>query len=166
MSRKPRIRDVVSWSEPARTLGDRIFDGFVSVLVDALCGTFPTMALRDSRRRLPNDPKARVRVKYIFIESGTASWMPPTWADPPFIVMSSESAWIATSGRDKAAELDLMHLRLESLVVPEDELMSGPDTVCEGRLVGNGIELKANGSWIAFAWLGYLAGWPDPGLKE
>lgn len=116
----------------------------------------------DSRRRVPGDPEEALSLDGFRVESGTAAWMPPAWADRPRLRASSTRAWIEPPGLAAPVPLDLDSLELVGLEPVHGRSVAHEDAQCRGRLVGPGTDVVVRGPWIAFAWLGRLAGWPDP----
>ncbi|WP_166852922.1 hypothetical protein [Isoptericola sp. BMS4] len=112
------------------------------------------------RRRLPRDPERSIRGFTCTVRSGTAPWMPGEHADRPVLHLSATKAWVVPPGVPRRVDLDPPGLRLVSLTVGHEPTDLADE--CTATVAGRGIELEVCGPWIALAWLGRLAGWPDP----
>jgi len=170
MTRRPRIRSLVEWDEPAAAGSLSPSDGIWGALMVALDlaldaglqrGLAAVFTVDLNHRRLPKDPTKALRFGNVLVMSGTAPWMPTTsWADRPQLRSSSESAWVQRGGLGGTLPLDLSDVRIVSLGPNRGTTVVGAD--CAARLVGAGVDVRVVGPWIAFAWLGHLGGWPDP----
>jgi hypothetical protein len=118
---------------------------------------------RGSRRRLPKDPDQEITDLWCPVTSGNAPWMPGKYADPASLRMSSVAAWIVPPGLPRRIELDLTEYHL--VHVNQEGALRHRGDVCVALIAGPGYEFAIRGSWLAIAWLGHLAGWPDPGRE-
>ncbi|MFE5335655.1 hypothetical protein ACFQ8E_07060 [Isoptericola sp. NPDC056573] len=176
----PRVQDVISWRRPRRQRrGVRESAGAASGLVRAAVdlalsianGNAPTgdvASLGDEPPRVPRDPAEPVAELPCAVVGGTADRLAEVDGERPTLWTSRRRTWAAlpaTSGAAPAdVELDRTTLTLRSLTLAPAE--QGPwtlDALCSARVTGPGTELDLEGSWLALAWLGHLAGWPDPG---
>ncbi len=169
MTTQPLIRDLIGWRPPGSS-ADKVADGvFLTLLnavgagIDAAIGTSgglfagnPTLI---ARRHLPSDPAEEIKGFLCMVMTGTAPWMPSVHADRPLVRMSGSAAWVVPPGIPRPVALDLAALRLVRLNT--DRVVSMSDE-CTAAIGGKGIDVEIRGPWIAIAWLGHLAGWPDP----
>jgi hypothetical protein len=164
---RPRLGDLIEWRPPVpssgvRRIGFDAIRGLVVVVAGVLAfGSNGSLDLgRVSRRRLPDDPGAEILDLSCRVTDGTAPWMPGPYADRPVLRMSSTTAWIQPPGLRPRVELDLSRHRLTGM----RHLFSapGPEGVVSAEIVGPETQVTVRGPWIAIAWLGHLAGWPDP----
>jgi len=168
---RPRLGDLIEWRPPAppsgaRRVGFNAIRGLVVVVAGAVAlgsnGLTPSSLDlgRVSRRRLPDDPGEEILEFSCRVTDGTAPWMPGSHADRPVLRMSSTSAWIQPPGLRSRVELDLSRHRLTGM----RHLFSvpGPEGMVSAEIVGPETQVTVRGTWIAIAWLGHLAGWPDP----
>jgi len=58
--------------------------------------------------------------------------------------------------------LDLERLALRSLRRDDGDAPRRVYDQCRARLVGDSVDVRLEGPWIALAWLGHVGGWPDP----
>ncbi|MGC5166349.1 hypothetical protein [Luteimicrobium sp. DT211] len=138
-----------------------------------------------ARSRLPRDPAAPVVT--LAAMGGDARWLPPRWADRPLLHVTRDAAYVERAARPRI-DLDLARSRLTSLTAADAGGSSGvgfvaavldrvpgtvalppveithPDDECTATIETPHGSFTANGPWVAVAWLGLVAGWPDPGL--
>lgn len=171
----PRVQDAISWRRPRRQRrGMRESAGAATGLVRAAVdlalsianGNAPAgdvSSLGDEPPRVPRDPAEPVAELPCVVVGGTADWLPAgtegvsLWAAP-------SRTWVELPGEAADVELDRTALTLRSLTLAPAE--QGPWTLearCSATVTGPGQELVLEGSWLAIAWLGHLARWPDPG---
>jgi hypothetical protein len=112
-----------------------------------------------ARKRLPRDPQEEIDGFACKVVGATAPWMPSKYADPAWLRMSATGAWISPPGLPRRINLDLTAYRLAQLL-PDGR--TGPADPCIATIAGQESEFKISGPWLAVAWLGHLAGWPDP----
>ncbi|MGW8564821.1 hypothetical protein [Isoptericola sp. NPDC055881] len=86
--------------------------------------------------------------------------MPGQHADRPMLHLSATRAWVVPPGLPRRVDLDLTALRLVGIVADGD--LTGPADDCTAHVAGADGDFELHGPWIAIAWLGHLAGWPDP----
>jgi hypothetical protein len=175
-----------------RWLPDAFPSLLVSVLSAALSGgdggsaAAPVGEASVARSRLPRDPAKSVVA--LTIRGGDARWMPPRWADRPVLHVTQEAAYVERAARPRVV-LDLDRIRLVSLARDEEAdhaeagfvgavldhvpgtlpVASGarirhPDDECAAVVETPQGTFTAVGPWVAVAWLGLVARWPDPGL--
>ena len=171
----PRVQDAISWRRPRRPRrGARESAGAATGLVRAAVdlalsiahGNAPAgdvSSLGDEAPRVPRDPAAPVPELPCVVVGGTADWL-PAGAEGAELWAARSRTWVALPGEARDLELDRATLALRSLVLaPGEEAPWTLDSPCRATLVGPGTDVVVEGSWLAVAWLGHLAGWPDPG---
>jgi len=121
------------------------------------------------------------------VMGGDARWLPPRWADRPILHVGRDEAFVERAARPRIA-LDLRRARLVDLT-PDDGSGSDhagfvaamldrvpgsaaaparrlrfthPDDACTATIETPQGTFTAHGPWVAVAWLGTIAGWPDP----
>ncbi|GAA4832910.1 hypothetical protein GCM10023221_06370 [Luteimicrobium xylanilyticum] len=174
-----------------RWLPDAFPSLLVTVLSAALSGgdgggaTAPIGEASVARSRLPRDP-AKAVVSLV-VRGGDARWMPPRWADRPVLHVTQDLAYVERAARPRIV-LDLDRIRLVSLArdveadhteagfvsamldhvpgtlpVTPDVRIRHPDDECAAVIETPQGTFTAVGPWVAVAWLGLVARWPDPG---
>jgi len=114
--------------------------------------------------RVPRDPAQPVAELPCVVVGGTAPWAAAPGEDRPHLWATAPRFWVELPGEGGEVELDRATLALRSFaVVPGQDGPVTLDTRCEATVAGPGLELVLQGSWLAVAWLGHLARWPDPG---
>ncbi len=189
--RLPGRREPTAGTSAARWLPDALpalFSTMVSVLLSGGDGggsAVPIGEASTARSRLPRDPTAPV--VSMAVTGGDARWLPPRWADPPVLHVTRDAAYVQRAARPRIS-LDLSRLRLVELV--NDDAGHGseggfvsamldrvpgtlpaapglhlrhPDDPCLATIETHDGTFTAHGPWVAVAWLGLVAGWPDPG---
>ncbi|MEL7976071.1 hypothetical protein AAG589_09440 [Isoptericola sp. F-RaC21] len=173
---KPRVQDVISWRRPRRPRrslreGVRSATGLLSAAVDlavsvgsGTASTADLSTLGTEPPRVPQDPAQPVAELPCVVVGGTAGWLPATGPERPHLWATRGRTWVALDAGGQDVELDRTSLALRSLTLAPGE--PGPwtlDARCAATVTGPGTELAVEGAWLAIAWLGHLAGWPDPG---
>lgn len=171
----PRVQDAVSWRRPRRQRrGARESAGAATGLVRAAVdlalsianGSAPAgdvSSLGDEPPRVPRDPAEPVAELPCVVVGGTAGWL-PAGTEGAHLWSARSRTWVELPGAAADVELDRSTLALRSLTAAPGE--DGPwtlETRCTAVIEGPGTELRLEGAWLAVAWLGHLAGWPDPG---
>jgi hypothetical protein len=90
--------------------------------------------------------------------------MPPEWAGPQEIVVTGVAATIAPPGLHSAPQiLPLQELQLIAAHCP-DRLWFPKCATAEWELALSHSDavVWVSGPWLTLAWLGLLAGWPEP----
>jgi hypothetical protein len=165
-----RLGDVVTWTiEPGpSTAGLRRVRDAVASAVASVLGAASGLAAYGPRDpavgdRLPRDPDRQVYLGGLCIDTGSP-WTPaePGEGARPLLV-NQRVAWTGDLGSTDAARL----VPLESLHVVRAE-PEGRDATRSARsrwrlVVSDGShEVGISGTWLALAYLGALAGWPEP----
>jgi hypothetical protein len=178
---RPRVQDVISWRRPRRPRpsvrgGIQAATGLLSAAVDlavsvgsGTASTADLSTLGTEPPRVPQDPEQPVAELPCVVVGGTAGRPPATGAERPHLWAARDRTWVEHPATAEDAphgdvELDRATLTLRSLALAPGE--PGPwtlDTPCTATITGPGTEIVVEGSWLAIAWLGHLAGWPDPG---
>jgi len=189
--RLPGRREPTVGTSVARWLPDALPSLFGTVLSVALSGgdggssAIPIGETSVARSRLPRDPAEPVISMAVM--GGDARWLPPRWADRPVLHVTRDSAYVERAARPRIT-LDLSRLRLVALANDDTEPSSGggfvsamldrvpgtlptptelrlrhPDDPCLATIESPDGTFTAHGPWVAVAWLGLVAGWPDPG---
>ncbi|MFC7877625.1 hypothetical protein [Isoptericola sp. NPDC057391] len=171
----PRVQDAISWRRPKRKRrGVRESAGAATGLVRAAVdlalsianGNAPAgdvSSLGDEPPRVPRDPAEPVAELPCVVAGGTVDWL-PAGPEPARLWAARSRTWVELPGDADDVELDRSALTLRSLALAPGH--DGPwtlDTPCTATLAAPRTELVVEGSWLAIAWLGHLAGWPDPG---
>ena len=170
-----RVQDAISWRRPRRPRrGARESAGAATGLVRAAVdlalsianGNAPAgdvSSLGDDPPRVPRDPAEPVAELPCVVAGGSAAWL-PAGTEGAHLWAARSRTWVELPGETADVELDRATLTLRSLTLAPAE--QGPWTLearCSATVTGPGQELVLEGSWLAIAWLGHLAGWPDPG---
>ncbi|MGW8566120.1 hypothetical protein [Isoptericola sp. NPDC055881] len=176
---RPRVQDTISWRRPRRRrLGARAGAGaavgLVSAAVDlAVSVAGGTGGVSDLSRlgtdapRVPRDPAQPVADLPCIVVGGTAPWAPASWAGRPHLWATAGRFRVELPAPRGEVVLDPAALSLRSLVVaPGQHGATTLDTRCDATVVGPDLEIVVQGTWLAIAWLGHLAGWPDPGVPQ
>ncbi|MFE6969705.1 hypothetical protein [Isoptericola sp. NPDC057653] len=174
-----RVQDAISWRRPRRQRrGARASAGAATGLVRAAVDLAMSIASGDAPAgdlsglaaeppRVPRDPAQPVAELPCVVVGGSPSWAAATAADRPRLWATAPRFWVELPGTGGDVEVDRATLALRSLAVAPGQ--EGPvtlDTRCDATLAAPGLEIVVQGSWLAVAWLGHLAGWRDPGLPE
>jgi hypothetical protein len=175
-----RVQDAISWRRPRRPRrGARarvgaaagIVGAAVDLALSAAGGTSATSLddglLGTQHPRVPRDPAQPVAELPCVVVGGVAPWEPDSWAGRPRLWATARRFRVELSGADGDVDLDPSALTLRSLAVTPGE--RGPvtlDTRCDATVAGPGLEIVVQGTWLAIAWLGHLAGWRDPGVPS
>ncbi|GAA1754814.1 hypothetical protein GCM10009710_37370 [Aeromicrobium alkaliterrae] len=117
---------------------------------------------RPIRPRLPHDVREPLDVEPPLV-GGDVTWLGNRWTNKHPITLYADKAEIAPL--TKVIDVPLEHLRLLR-AVPSGR--TGRDPRAPWSLdVADAREPRASititGEWISLAWLGHLAGWPEPG---
>lgn len=169
-----QVRDVVTWSAPrgrsaargaARAVGlgaAALLDLGLSVLSGGTGATSDWFDRPTARWAVSPDDLTRPTIRLRI--AGEAPWLPRSWADPATLVASRAYVRLERSGH---AELDV-DPRTWTLVTLHPERHEGREVVavdqrCTAEVLVHDGAARLTGQWIALAWLGLLAGWPDPG---
>jgi hypothetical protein len=145
---------------------EKVFGGFFWVVGVAIFLALDAWSVqldppaRLARMRLPQDPHEEINGFACKVDGGDAPWMPGKYADPSWLRMSAASAWISPPGLPRRVDLDLTVHHLVRLLPDGDQ--TGPADPCTATIAGPESEFTIRGPWLAIAWLGHLAGWPDP----
>ncbi|WP_139820986.1 hypothetical protein [Krasilnikoviella flava] len=178
---RPRVQDVISWRRPRRPRpslrgGIQAATGLLSAAVDlavsvgsGTASTSDLSTLGTEPPRVPQDPAQPVPELPCVVVGGTAGRPAATGAGRQHLWATRDRLWVEPSASAAEppvgeVELDRTTLALRSLALAPGE--PGPwtlETPCTATITGPGTEIVVEGSWLAIAWLGHLAGWPDPG---
>ncbi|GAA1727399.1 hypothetical protein GCM10009809_23900 [Isoptericola hypogeus] len=171
------MEDVIAWRRPSgrrrnarwgaetALLGAMVAVDFALSIATSGVPASDASGFSSRRPRVPADPSALLPDLQCLVVAGTAPWMPATWADRPVLRVTRVRTWLAMPGVRADVDLDLATLVLVSLAVaPGERSRLSLDTRCDATVSGPGAEFVVQGSWLAIAWLGHVAGWPDPGL--
>jgi len=165
-----RLGDVVTWTiepEPASAGLRRARDAaaaLVASVFSAMGGVtafgVPAPSLR---ARLPRDPDRQVYLGGLSIDTGSP-WTPADIGEgaTPLLV-NQRVAWTGDLGREGAArEIPLASMHVVR-VSPEGRA-AVRTARSRWRLVASdgADEVAISGTWLALAYLGALAGWPEP----
>lgn len=121
---------------------------------------------------LPTDPDARLALERILVEGGTAPWMPGSWADRPWIDLTTRKATVTLPGLRDQTDLEPRLLRItETTRIANARAEHAPGARWRLRVAGvdddgNEINIRLAGRWVSLCWLGYLGGWKDPSRNE
>ena len=167
----PLVSDVVGWSvqrrPPELVPGDWVLWGFEAALAttsgDGL-GPEPPSA----PPRVPADPDEALQLSRPAGICGTAPWLPDPALGPQRVCTSSRSAWLRPTRGSPTWDAPRRELPLDQLVVTSascrDHYRRRRRAGARWALEVSGADARATitGSWLALAWLGHLAGWPEP----
>lgn len=168
MSAAVRVRDVVSWRIERPTVAVGIKHTLVaSVDVMLSAGTLmPSDALKLSPR-VPEDPDVDLDLPSVFIE-GVAPWMPSSWAGRQMVTMTQRAAYINPAGFEGARRsVPLGQLRgVSATTRSRSRRPKHAHAVWVLEVSDGDHQLTVKGEWLSLAWLGLLANWPEPALRE
>lgn len=167
----PLVCDVVAWSvqrrPPELVPGDWVLWGLEAVLATT-SGDTSGPDLPSARPRVPVDPDEELHLSRPAEIRGTAPWLPAPDLGPQRVSASSRSAWLrptrgAPTWGAPRRELPLEQLALTSASC-RDHYRRRRRAGARWTLEVSGEDARATitGSWLALAWLGHLAGWPEP----
>ncbi len=157
-----RVSDVVTWQIQPPTMVVRSMNLVVDLINVALSAAnhMPADALQGSPRT-PQDLDEQVALEPVFI-AGTALWMPAAWTGEQLVTMTQRGATIDPTGMATRAiplqELRLVHGTTRSRSRrPKHARAAWALAVSDGKH-----DLSVTGPWLSLAWMGHLAGWPEP----
>ena len=166
------LRDSVAWAvDPATArgaVGVGCLAGLAALPLVILLGDAAAFGGRRAvARHLPDDPEQPVRLGDLDVEAD-ARWMPPVRQGPVALQVSCRGAW-TNEGATAASrrELPLTSMRVVS-VRPMNPWRRRRTANSEWSMVvtDGKHEATINGRWLALAFLGTVAGWPDPPRPE
>ena len=157
------VRDVVAWTvedTPPEVSAARGVAGVVSVVWTLATAGSDAPGVQAPSWALTDDADAFVDLGRLRL-SGTAPWLP---AGRHLVRATQRDAWLAPDrGERPSVRVPLDQLRVAGALhrgrsrrpghagAPWELALSGPDSA-----------LTLDGPWLSLAWLGHLAGWPEP----
>lgn len=165
--------DVVGWTvEPtpalvaARRRVRAVVEPLADLVVSGPWGGMPVGADVGRVPRVPSDP-AVVVVRDLRVDAPDgkdARLLPPGEDGPLVLEVSQQAAWVPPRGtRQSRWPLPLERLRVER-ARPLTRSGSPRHAFAPWELVlsDGSSRLTVRGRWISLAWLGHVAGWPEP----
>ena len=158
------LRDAVAWTvddTPPEVAAARGAAGVVGVVWTLVTAGSDAPSAGTPSWDLPTDPDAfgdlgRLRL------SGTAPWLPA--GNRHLLRVTSRDAWVGTGRGERPS----VRVPLEDLRVTAARSRSRSRrprhaaAPWELDLAGTRSELLLDGPWLSLAWVGHLAGWPEP----
>ena len=158
------LRDAVAWTvddTPPEVAAARGAAGVVGVVWTLVTAGSDAPSAGTPSWDLPTDPDAfgdlgRLRL------SGTAPWLPA--GNRHLLRVTSRDAWVGTGRGERPS----VRVPLEDLRVTAARSRSRSRrprhaaAPWELDLAGTRSQLLLDGPWLSLAWVGHLAGWPEP----
>jgi hypothetical protein len=152
------MRDVVGWTvedtSPGRAAGRRLGAVLHAVSTVVTFGADATSGARRPTWSLPADPGA-------FVDLGEVR-LRGTGGRSGRVTATRGAAWLTPVRADRPPE----RLRLEPLGIVAAAPRSRPSREASApwtlTLTDGSAQVTLEGAWLALAWLGHLAGWPEP----
>lgn len=163
-----RVRDVVSWQIQRPTVTVGVLHALVGLVDVALAaGALTSSDALKLSPRLPEDPDEDLDLPSVFVE-GVAPWMPSLWAGKQSVAMTQRAASINPTGFEGASRsIPLHELRLVSATTrSRSRRPKHAQAVWVLEVSDGDHQLTLTGEWLSLAWLGHLANWPEPALRQ
>jgi hypothetical protein len=161
------MRAAVAWTVEDAPRGLAVARGLNAVLhavsTVATLGADATSGSRSPTWSVPADPDAFVDMGVVRL-TGRAGWLPPSLGPTALVTATQRDVWI---GADRA-ERPTHRLPVETLRVVTATSRSRSRRPRQARApwtltVTDGTDpASLDGAWLALAWIGHLASWPEP----
>lgn len=160
------VRDLVGWTvqdpPPELVLG-RAVEGVLRV-ADAVStlGASSTGGRHRPDFTLPDDPDAFADLGRLTL-AGRSGWLPDAGTHP--LAATRRDLWrLPRAGADRPTErvpLELLHVT-SAAPTGRSRRPRHPHAPWTLGLTDGTAALRMDGAWLALAWVGHLAGWPEP----
>jgi hypothetical protein len=160
------LRRAVDWTVEdtprARILTQRLGAALHAVSTVVTLGADATSGARPPAWTVPADPDQFLDLGVVRLR-GRAGWLPPT-PSAHLVAATRRAVWV-TPGR---GERPTHRVPVESLRIAAARPAgrTGPSRYARASwtltLTDGADRLELDGAWLALAWIGHLAGWPEP----
>lgn len=162
------MRDLVTWTvqdTPPELVVTRVLGTWVNTAwVVGTLGAAATGAAPRPDWSVPSDPNAYVGIGLVTLR-GSAAWSPPGASDSrPRLTANQFDAWVTSRRDDRPdTQVPLQHLRVTAATThSRSRAPKHPDAPWTLTVADRNEQVQIDGAWLALAWIGLLAGWPEP----
>lgn len=166
VARRPRIDEVVGWRverrHPLTVVGvwvGRVVDAALAVVL--LQPFWVDIAGEMARPSLPLDPELDLGLTLHV--TGNAAWLPAARWGPQRVRLTQREASLNSTGLEgRETVLPLERLELVAMTPKRRRPRRRAGSRWSAELADGEHRVHLEGTWLALAWLGHLAGWDEP----